>query len=75
MAAGESSQGGKRDGLPSWLGSKVGVSLWAALIGQDEGRSGKAVNTGETGQEVLFTNLSQLALRLSCLAYLHITAT
>lgn len=38
MAAGESSQGGKREGLPSWLGSKVGVSLWAALIGQDEGQ-------------------------------------
>lgn len=37
MAAVESSQGVGREELFSWLGRKVGVSVWAMLIGWFEG--------------------------------------
>lgn len=60
MAAVESSQGVGREELFSWLGRKVGVSVWATLIGC----SGEAVET-ETRQEALWTTLSQYS---GCLA-------
>lgn len=37
MTAGKSSQGVRREELFSWLGRKVGVSVWDTLIGWFEG--------------------------------------
>lgn len=47
MAAGESSQEVRREELVNWLGRKVGVSVWATLIGWFEGHDQERLWTQE----------------------------